>query len=248
MSDQQPKQKSAVAPKSKAMGVRGHRIRDLAKTEERRREILLGAARAFARSGYDATNMDQIARECGLAKGHIYHYFLSKEDIFSEIRTDAISRAIDQLSAIARGSNDDPELTLQKAISALIAWVFEQAGRYEPVLARSGVAKPGQSKTHTDLVAGYEQMFASILRRGIDKGIFVQSDPKLMTFVILRAANTVAGWYREGGKWKPKWIVEKRSPTSQSEASRPNNTFREAESDTTLVLLRCFRAGPPGSR
>ena len=153
MSDQQPKQKSAVAPKSKAMGVRGHRIRDLAKTEERRREILLGAARAFARSGYDATNMDQIARECGLAKGHIYHYFLSKEDIFSEIRTDAISRAIDQLSAIARGSNGDPELTLQKAISALIAWVFEQAGRYEPVLARSGVAKPGQSKTHTDLVA-----------------------------------------------------------------------------------------------
>ena len=29
-----------------------------------------------------------------------------------------------------------------------------------------------------------------------------------MTFVILRTANTVAGWYREGGQWKPQWIVE----------------------------------------
>jgi hypothetical protein len=29
-----------------------------------------------------------------------------------------------------------------------------------------------------------------------------------MTFVILRAAFTVAQWYRAGGKWKQQWIVE----------------------------------------
>jgi AcrR family transcriptional regulator len=51
----------------------------------------VGAARAFAYGGYDATNMDQIARERGLAKGHIYHYFRSTEEIFTEIRTDAVS-------------------------------------------------------------------------------------------------------------------------------------------------------------
>ena len=62
-----------AAVKSDAVGIRGYRIRDVAKAEERRREILMGAARAFARGGYNATNMDQIARECGLAKGHIYH-------------------------------------------------------------------------------------------------------------------------------------------------------------------------------
>jgi len=45
------------------------------------------------------------------------------------------------------------------------------------------------------------------VRKGIDKGVFVRGDPKLMTFVILRAAFTVADWYREGGKWKPQWIV-----------------------------------------
>src|SRR6266852_4255731 len=48
---------------SRAVGIRGYRIRDVAKAEERRREILIGAARAFARASYDETNMDQIARE-----------------------------------------------------------------------------------------------------------------------------------------------------------------------------------------
>jgi hypothetical protein len=54
----------------------------------------------------------------------------------------------------------------------------------------------------------YERMFANIVRSGIDKGVFVPGNPKLMTFVILRAAFTVANWYREGGKWKPQWIVD----------------------------------------
>src|SRR5215475_9232878 len=94
------------------VGIRGYRIRDLAKTKERRRAILTGAARAFAHGGYDATNMDQIAHECGLAKGHIYHYFRSKEEIFTEIRVDAVNRLLERLNQIVRSGEDDPELLL----------------------------------------------------------------------------------------------------------------------------------------
>src|SRR5260370_36355860 len=86
---------------SAAIAVRGRSICDVVKATERRREILIGAARAFAHGGYDATNMDQIAHECGLAKGHIYHYFRSKEEIFTEIRTDAVRRLIGRLTATA---------------------------------------------------------------------------------------------------------------------------------------------------
>src|SRR5947207_8173348 len=84
VSSRQSKLASVVTSQSKAVGVRGYRVRNAAKAEERRREILMGAARAFALGGYDSTNMDQIAHECGLAKGHIYHYFRSKEEIFTE--------------------------------------------------------------------------------------------------------------------------------------------------------------------
>jgi len=193
---------------SPAVGVRGYRIRDVAKARERRREILMGAARAFAHGGYDATNMDQIAQECGLAKGHIYHYFRSKEEIFAEIRTDAVSRLIERLTAIARAAAKDPELALRQAISAVIARIFDKEESYELGLPDPVSLSLENRKRIRTLGRRYEQMFANIVRKGIDQGIFVPGDPKLMTFVILRAAFTVAQWYRAGGKWKPQWIVE----------------------------------------
>jgi TetR/AcrR family transcriptional regulator, cholesterol catabolism regulator len=205
MASDRSKLKRVTSP---AVGVRGYRIRDVAKASERRREILMGAARAFAHGGYDATNMDQIAHECGLAKGHIYHYFRSKEEIFTEIRTDAVSRLIERLTAIAPVAAKDPELALRKAISIVIARIFEEGERYEPVLADPVSLSAENRKRIRTLGRRYEQMFANIVRTGIDQGIFVPGDPKLMTFVILRAAFTVANWYRAGGRWKPRWIVE----------------------------------------
>ena len=191
-----------------AVGIRGYRVRDVAKAEERRRTILMGAARAFAGASYDATNMDQIARECGLAKGHIYHYFRSKEEIFTELRVDAVSRIIERLAAIAPVAAKDPELALRRAIAAAIARIFDETERYEPALPEPASLSAENRKRIRTLGRRYEQMFANIVRQGIDKGIFVPGDPKLMTFVILRAAFSVVTWYREGGRWKPKWIIE----------------------------------------
>jgi AcrR family transcriptional regulator len=203
-----PEQSKREAVTAHAVGVRGYRIRDIAKAKARRREILMGAGRAFAHGGYSATNMDQIAHECGLAKGHIYHYFRSKEEIFTEIRTDAVNRLIERLTAIVDASHDDPELALRKAISAVIGRIFDEEERHELGLPDPVSLSAENRKRIRTLGRRYEQMFANIVRRGIDQGIFIASDAKLMTFVILRAAFTVANWYREGGKWKPKWIID----------------------------------------
>lgn len=214
--------RSKLKPQSQpAVGVRGYRIRDVAKATERRREILMGAARAFAHGGYDATNMDQIARECGLAKGHIYHYFRSKEEIFTEIRTDAVRRLIERLTAIAPVAAKDPELALRKAIVAVIARIFDEEERYELGLPGPVSLSAENSNRIRTLGRRYEQMFANIVRKGIDQGVFVRGDPKLMTFVILRASFTVSEWYREGGKWKPEWIIAQVSEQLVRSVLRP---------------------------
>ena len=191
------------------VGVRGYRIRDVAKATERRREILIGAARAFAHGGYDATNMDQIANECGLAKGHIYHYFRSKEEIFTEIRADAVGRLIEKLTAITTATPKDPELSLRHAVAAVVARTFDEGESYERELSDPVSLSAANRKRIRALGRRYEQMFVNIVRSGIDKRVFVNGDPKLMSFVILRAAFTVANWYRAGGKWKPQWIVDR---------------------------------------
>jgi AcrR family transcriptional regulator len=200
--------RAAAAAQARPLGVRGYRVRDVARAAERRREILQGAARAFAYGGYDATNMDQIAHECGLAKGHIYHYFRSKEEIFTEIRIEMVKRLIERLAAIAPVAAKDPELALRKATAAAVARIFEEEGRYERAVPDPVSLSPENRKRIRALGRRYEQMFTNIVRSGIDKGVFVAGNPKLMTFVILRAAFTVATWYREGGKWKPQTIVE----------------------------------------
>ena len=47
------------------------------------REQILGAAlRLFANKGYDHAGMDEIAKEVGVTKPAIYHYFESKEKLF----------------------------------------------------------------------------------------------------------------------------------------------------------------------
>jgi TetR/AcrR family transcriptional regulator, cholesterol catabolism regulator len=202
------RESAAASTAEAAVGVRGYRIRDLARAEERRRAILLGAARAFARGGYDATNMNQIAGECGLAKGHIYHYFRSKEDIFTEIRCEAVTRLLERLTAIIREVGDDPEAIMRQAIAAAIARAFKEGERYESVLPDPVSLSPENRRRIRTLGRRFEQMFSNVVRDGMDKGIFAPGDPKLVTFVLLRAALTVSNWYREGGKWKPRWIID----------------------------------------
>ncbi|QPA30189.1 TetR/AcrR family transcriptional regulator [Thermaerobacillus caldiproteolyticus] len=47
----------------------------------RREEIIQAATKLFAQKGYYATSMQEIAEQSGMAKGSIYNYFKSKEEI-----------------------------------------------------------------------------------------------------------------------------------------------------------------------
>ena len=53
--------------------------------EERRRQILQAAVRAFARRGYHACRVSDIAKEAGVAYGLVYHYYKSKDALLEAI-------------------------------------------------------------------------------------------------------------------------------------------------------------------
>src|SRR3954454_15761140 len=48
----------------------------------RRRQLLEAGERLFAERGYDELSMAQIAREAGISKALLYHYFPSKQELF----------------------------------------------------------------------------------------------------------------------------------------------------------------------
>ncbi|MGX1883033.1 TetR/AcrR family transcriptional regulator [Streptomyces sp. NPDC055287] len=53
--------------------------------DARRRQILDGATRCFARNGFHATSMQDILREADLSAGAVYRYFRSKEELIQAI-------------------------------------------------------------------------------------------------------------------------------------------------------------------
>ncbi|MBT3141633.1 TetR/AcrR family transcriptional regulator [Phaeobacter gallaeciensis] len=60
--------------------------RTIAKDHDKKRaQILKSAARVFAREGFDRASMTQLARECGISKANIYHYYDSKDAILFDI-------------------------------------------------------------------------------------------------------------------------------------------------------------------
>jgi len=55
------------------------------RTADRRRELLDAASRVFARKGFRASRVGDIAEEAGVAHGLLYHYFRSKEEVLETI-------------------------------------------------------------------------------------------------------------------------------------------------------------------
>ena len=54
----------------------------------------------------------------------------------------------------------------------------------------------------------YEHLVRGIVESGIREGIFVNYDPMLMTFTMLRAVLGVADWYSPDGRLSPDVIVD----------------------------------------
>ena len=88
-------------------------------TVSTREQILKVALRLFAVEGYRQTSMDDIAREVGISKPAIYHYFNGKEALFRQIVDDALSFHRKVIEQIAKRSLTLPELIEESIKSAL---------------------------------------------------------------------------------------------------------------------------------
>ena len=68
-------------------------------SEWRHHEILEAARRIFARLSYAATNVEEIAKEAGTAKGTVYLYFKSKEEILAAVLASDLECLVDKTIA-----------------------------------------------------------------------------------------------------------------------------------------------------
>ena len=75
----------------------------------RKEEILIVALHLFARDGYEAVSVSQIAGELDMTKGALYRHYKSKRDIF-----DCIVQRMEQQDSEQARQNEVPEESIEK--------------------------------------------------------------------------------------------------------------------------------------
>lgn len=104
---------------------RNQKPRRLTRAESKeltRRRLLDAAASVFARKGYAAASVDEVAEAAGFSVGAVYSNFANKEELFSALMTD---RAVNQMGEVAhiiessRAQSADPLQALGEMLIAI---------------------------------------------------------------------------------------------------------------------------------
>jgi AcrR family transcriptional regulator len=145
--------------------------------DERRERILAAALSLFAANGLAATKISHIAARVRMSQGLLYHYFRSKEEIFTEL----VRTAIERMNEAARGLEALPLRPAEKigvALTTLMEHLEKDTrfAEYFLLVAQAGVsdAVPAEARAviEQERSVVYD-VFTRILRAGQEEGSVV---------------------------------------------------------------------------
>ncbi len=154
---------------------------------QRTEQILAASLRLFARRGLSATKISDIAAETGMSQGLIYHYYRSKEEIYTEIIKDAFRR-LNEAVTILKNMPLPPEEKIKKAFEGLLINLekSDDSARYHYLVAQASVsdAIPEEAKKTIEENRDYPyQVMEEIVREGQEQGTIKKYNPKEMSVI-----------------------------------------------------------------
>jgi len=141
--------------------------RKQALTDLRRREILAAAIKVFGKKGFADTSVDDIAAAAKIAKGTLYLYFRSKEDIYAT----ALRQAIHELHALIADRLSTAHGLRRKLaiiVAARLEFWMDQKNLYRLIIT-VGREQKHRRQTNDVLRAGHEG-FIAIFKEAVQAG------------------------------------------------------------------------------
>jgi TetR/AcrR family fatty acid metabolism transcriptional regulator len=162
-------------------------------SEDKRRVILDAAVRVFARKGYHASRVGDIAEEAGVAHGLLYHYFRSKEELVETIFRETWR---DILAAVR--SVEETDETARERLAG-ITKILLRSWRRDPDLVRVLVHEVARTSHLQRRIGEIDAAFAGLERiivRGQEAGEFRSDvDPRMVSHVFYGAVEEIlTGW------------------------------------------------------
>jgi TetR/AcrR family transcriptional regulator, fatty acid metabolism regulator protein len=139
--------------------------------EDKRRQLLDAAVRVFARKGFHASRVGDIAEEAGVAHGLLYHYFKSKDQVLEAVFHENWSVLLARIESVEE--SDEPAADQVRHIAAIVlrTWL------HLPDVVRVVIQEFGRSPELAERIAELTRpidVLQRVIARGVERGEFRQ--------------------------------------------------------------------------
>lgn len=172
-------------PSGSDAGVTGPRVR-------------AAAERLFARHGYAAVSMRQIAAEVGIGAGALYHYTPDKQALLRDMMRGHLEALLDAWAQAE--PSDDPVARLAAFARFHIRFHLDRPDAVFIAYMELRALEPAAFAEIEALRRRYEAVPEAILREGVAVGAMDVADVKLAGMALIAMLTGVNTWFRDGGR------------------------------------------------
>ena len=143
--------------------------------------------------------MEEIAAAAGVAKGTLYLYFQSKDDLILALITQVGENILRDVEASLQAPGTPPE-KLIRMVSVLLEYLNRERLLF-PIYARELLrgkrdSREGFWRHYQELEEKFVTLVTSLFAEGIAAGQFIPANPRLLTFLI-RGLVRATGYYQK---------------------------------------------------
>lgn len=137
-----------------------------------RGRLLRAAIRLFSQRGYDGVAVDQIVAAAGVNKRMVYHYFGSKDGLYSEVLSDVFNR-LAALELKVVGDSGSPEETIAGILESYFAFLGDNP-EFVALLSWENLHEGQFVKKHPALLTKNPVLtrLREAVREGVERGAF----------------------------------------------------------------------------
>jgi TetR/AcrR family fatty acid metabolism transcriptional regulator len=158
---------------------------------DKRDRILKAAIKVFAKNGFYATRVSEIAKAAGVADGTIYLYFKNKDDVLITIFEEGITRLLTILRDVAE-SREPFENRITRIIELQLGLLEEQRDLAEVITVNLRQSSRLLKQYATPLFMQYIDVIAGVVREGQEEGTFRRDlNPRVVARSLFGALDAI---------------------------------------------------------
>jgi len=140
-------------------------------TQDKRRVILDAAVRVFARQGFHACRVSDIADEAGVAYGLVYHYFASKDEVLDTLFLERWNVMLEMIREV-----DAQPIPVREKLDAIASFIVDSY-RHDPDLMKVIIVEVTRAansfgQTHLGQIREAYELIGGIVVKAQEEDIF----------------------------------------------------------------------------